>query len=187
MYLQVAPLTIDRKVTHAKQCCQSRYLIVTSIVHHFRIFNILTTYAEGRAIAEAVTRWLPNAAARVRARVWSCGICGGQSGAVAGFLRVFRFPLPIFIPPIAPQSPSSIFWGLYNRPEVAALPSPTPLKIQRMPHSSKCYYETFKRYVLFTTGLHPSGISYAITSIIASQNAKIKLLSGQFGRVYPHD
>jgi hypothetical protein len=39
------------------------------------------------------------------------------------FLRVLRFPLPIFILPIAPQSPSSIIWGLYNRPEVAAVPS----------------------------------------------------------------
>jgi hypothetical protein len=47
---------------------------------------------------------------------------GGQSGAEAGFLRVLRFPLPIFIPRIAPQSPSSIIWGLYNRPEVAAVP-----------------------------------------------------------------
>jgi hypothetical protein len=80
------------------------------------------TLSQGRAIAQAVSRWLPTAAARVRARVWSCRICGGQSGAEAGFLRVLRFPLPIFIPPIAPQSPSSIIWGLYNRPEVAALP-----------------------------------------------------------------
>jgi hypothetical protein len=76
----------------------------------------------GRAIAQAVRRWLPTAAARVRTRVRSCGICGGQSGAGAGFLRVLRFPLSIFIPPIAPQSPSSIIWGLYNRPEVAAVP-----------------------------------------------------------------
>jgi hypothetical protein len=53
----------------------------------------------GRAIAQAVSRWLPTAAARVRARVWSSGICGGQSGAGAGFLRVLRFTLPIFIPP----------------------------------------------------------------------------------------
>jgi hypothetical protein len=86
----------------------------------------------GRAIAQAVSRWLPTAAARVRARVWSCGICGAQSGGGAGFLRVLRFPLPIFIPPIAPKSPSSIIWGLYNKPELAAVPSglsPTPLII----------------------------------------------------------
>jgi hypothetical protein len=38
------------------------------------------------------------------------------------FSEYFGFPLPIFIPPIAPQSSSSIIWGLYNRPEVTALP-----------------------------------------------------------------
>jgi hypothetical protein len=63
------------------------------------------------------------AAARVRPWARSCGICGGQSGTGAGFLRVLRFPLPIFIPPIALQSPSSIFWSWYNRPVVAAVPS----------------------------------------------------------------
>jgi hypothetical protein len=57
----------------------------------------------GHAIAQAVSRWLPTAAARVRSRVWSSGVCGGKSGAGAGFLRVLRFHLPIFIPPIAPQ------------------------------------------------------------------------------------
>jgi hypothetical protein len=55
------------------------------------------------AAAQAVSRWLPTAATQVQARVCSCGICGGQSGAGAGFLRVLIFPLPIFIPPIAPQ------------------------------------------------------------------------------------
>jgi hypothetical protein len=59
-------------------------------------------FMTGRAIAQAVSRWLPTAAARVRARVWSCGICGGQSGDGAAFLRVLRFPLLIFIQPIAP-------------------------------------------------------------------------------------
>jgi hypothetical protein len=39
------------------------------------------------------------------------------------FLRVLRFPLPIYIPPIAPQSPPSVIWGWYNRPVVAAVPS----------------------------------------------------------------
>jgi hypothetical protein len=74
----------------------------------------------GRAIAQAVSRWLPTPAARVQ----SCGICGGQSGAGAGCLRVLRFPLPIFIPPISPQSP--ITWGWYNRPVVAAVPKVPP-------------------------------------------------------------
>jgi hypothetical protein len=45
--------------------------------------------------------------------VWSSGICGGQSGAGAGFLRVLRFPLP-FIPPNFPSS--QITRGRYNRP-----------------------------------------------------------------------
>jgi hypothetical protein len=45
-----------------------------------------------------------------------------KSGAVAGFLRELRFPLPIFIPPISPQSPSPIIWAWYNRPVVAAVP-----------------------------------------------------------------
>jgi hypothetical protein len=76
---------------------------------------------QGRAITQTVSRWLPTAAARVRSLIWSGGICGGQSGAGAGFLRVLRFPLTIFIPPIAPQSPSPIIWGWYNRPEVAAV------------------------------------------------------------------
>jgi hypothetical protein len=58
----------------------------------------------GRAVAQAVSRWLPTAAARVRVRA-ACGVCGEQSGTGAGFLRVLRFPLPI-IPPISP-SPSS--------------------------------------------------------------------------------
>jgi hypothetical protein len=64
-----------------------------------------------RAMAQAVSRRLPTTAARVRARVRS----GGQSGTGAGFLRVLRFPLSISIPPVAPQSPSSIIRGWYNR------------------------------------------------------------------------
>jgi hypothetical protein len=59
---------------------------------------------------------------------WSCGICGGQSGGGAGFLRVLLFPMPIFIPPIASQSPSSIIRGWFNRPVSGRL-SPTPLRV----------------------------------------------------------
>jgi hypothetical protein len=55
-----------------------------------------------RALAQAIRRWLPTAAARVRLRA-ACGVCGGQSVTGADFLRVLRFPLPI-IPPISPSS-----------------------------------------------------------------------------------
>jgi hypothetical protein len=73
-------------------------------------------HAFGRAIAQAVSRWLPTSEGRVQARVKSCEICGGQSGTGEGFLRVLGFPLPIFILPIATQSPSSFIWCWYNRP-----------------------------------------------------------------------
>jgi hypothetical protein len=54
--------------------------------------NRMSKGAFGRAIAQAVSRRLPTAAARVRAQVRSCGICGGQSSTRVGFLQVFRFP-----------------------------------------------------------------------------------------------
>jgi hypothetical protein len=61
----------------------------------------------GRAIAQAVSHWLPTAAARVRARIRLCVIYSGRNGTEACFLRVLRFPLTILIPPTAPYSSSS--------------------------------------------------------------------------------
>jgi hypothetical protein len=47
----------------------------------------------GCAIAQAVSRWLLTAAARVQAWVWSGRICGGQSGALGQvFSEYFGFP-----------------------------------------------------------------------------------------------
>jgi hypothetical protein len=81
------------------------------VILYFRPFYLIlyvnsnSICKHGRTIAEAVSRWLPTAAAWVQSRVWSSGICGGQSGVWAGFLRVLRFPLP-FIPPNFPFSQS---------------------------------------------------------------------------------
>jgi hypothetical protein len=93
-------------------------------------------------------------------RVWSCGICGGQSGARAAFLRVLQSPLPFFIPPVAPQSPSSIIWGWYNRPVVAAVPSGlslTPVRIKKKTvrqHARLiCMYSEWKQLELYSSEL----------------------------------
>jgi hypothetical protein len=77
------------------------------------MFHIIlsTKRFQGRAVAQAVSRWLPTAAGRVRVRA-ACGVCGGQSSTGAGILRVLRFPLPI-IPPI---SIIIITRGWHNRP-----------------------------------------------------------------------
>jgi hypothetical protein len=48
--------------------------------------SYIQVFSEDRAIAQAVSRWLPTAAVRVRSRVSSSGIYGGQSGAGASFL-----------------------------------------------------------------------------------------------------
>jgi hypothetical protein len=65
----------------------------------------------GCAIAQSVIRRFLTAAARVRAEVRSCGICGGQNVTRAGFHRLLWFPLQIIIPPAAPhtnhQSPAA--------------------------------------------------------------------------------
>jgi hypothetical protein len=104
-----------------------------------RLSLALKRYAiNGRALAQAVTRRLPTAVVRVRAHVRLCGICGGQNGTGAGFLRVLRFPLPIFIPPTAPHS-SSIIRGRYSRPVsgrctkwTQSHPTPRHLVIKRL-------------------------------------------------------
>jgi hypothetical protein len=90
------------------------YLRITSVPLSIDLQTHLLTYL-GRAIAQAVSRRLPIEAARVRAQVRSCGICGRQRGSGGGFLRALRFPLPILIPPNAPYS--SVIRGWYSRPD----------------------------------------------------------------------
>jgi hypothetical protein len=46
----------------------------------------------GRAIAEAVSRWLPTAAVRVRARVWQVGFVVDKVASGHIFSEYFGFP-----------------------------------------------------------------------------------------------
>jgi hypothetical protein len=64
--------------------------------------------------SKAVSCWLPTMAAWVRSQGKSCSICGGQSSAGTGSLRVLQFPLPILIALTASHS-SSISQGWCNR------------------------------------------------------------------------
>jgi hypothetical protein len=77
----------------------------------------------GRAVAQAVSRWLPTTVARVRVRA-TCGICGEQSGIGAGFLSQIFFEY--FGSPADHFTSFSIIIvtrGWHNRPLVAAVPS----------------------------------------------------------------
>jgi hypothetical protein len=57
-----------------------------------------------RAIAQAVSRWLPTAAARFRARTGHVGFMVYKVTLGQVFSRVFWFPLPIIILPEYPSS-----------------------------------------------------------------------------------
>jgi hypothetical protein len=63
----------------------------------------------GRAIAQAVSRRLPIATARVQTRVWSCGILWWTKVALGQvfFSENFGFPYAnLYIPSASPQSSS---------------------------------------------------------------------------------
>jgi hypothetical protein len=49
-------------------------------------------FQNGRAITEAVSRWLPTAAARVRARVWQVGSVVDKVKSGQVFSEYFGFP-----------------------------------------------------------------------------------------------
>jgi hypothetical protein len=96
--------------TESNNTSASHFCRWVTCFHSFVGLHCLT---KGGAVAQAVICTLHTAADRVRFQVKSFGICGGQSGTEACFLRVVRFLLPILIPPIAPHS-SSVGW--YSRP-----------------------------------------------------------------------
>jgi hypothetical protein len=53
---------------------------------------VCVSISNGRAIAEAVSRWLPTAAARVRARVWQVEFVVDKVASGQVFSEYFGFP-----------------------------------------------------------------------------------------------
>jgi hypothetical protein len=66
---------------------------------------------KGLAVAQAVSRWFPITAARVRVGA-ACGICGGQNGIGAGFSEYFGFSCQSFHQFLYHHNHP----GLHNRP-----------------------------------------------------------------------
>jgi hypothetical protein len=61
-------------------------------IAHAKSFQFAISPPIGRAIAEAVSRWLPTAAARVRARVWQVGFVVDTLASGHVFSDYFNFP-----------------------------------------------------------------------------------------------
>jgi hypothetical protein len=123
-------------------------MIVTIKIHHTRTSQELkeetncnmNTYAYvdmlGRAIAQAVSRWLPTAVVRGSSPglvMWNFVVDKVALGQV--FSEYFGFPCQSSFHQLLQKLSSSIIWGLYNMPKVAAVPrdlsstkglSPTP-------------------------------------------------------------
>jgi hypothetical protein len=75
------------------------------------------------------------------------GFCDGQKWRWGRFSPSTWFPLPIFIPPISPQSPSLIIRGWYNRPVVAAVPKVQPHKCKKKKKKKNPHW--WRIFVLF--------------------------------------
>jgi hypothetical protein len=69
--------------------------MVSSCTRHSFVFQMLLTWVPGRSLAQAVSRRLPTAAARLQTRVWSCGILSWTKVALGQVVSEnFDFPRP---------------------------------------------------------------------------------------------
>jgi hypothetical protein len=76
-------------------CCDINFqLLISSFYYFSKIFS------DGRAIAQAVSRWFLTAAAWV----WEVGFMVDKVALGQVFSEYFGFPLPIFIPQNSPSS-----------------------------------------------------------------------------------
>jgi hypothetical protein len=129
--------------------------------------------------SSAVSRRLPTAAARVIARVRSCGIWSVQRSTGAGFLRVLRFPLPSISPiPWHSSSSSIIIRSWYNRPVMAPVivdyvplhPSPSPKKNRKL--YRWCFGLIFCRFSVWISARTPAIVTKVFRFVFSTDSTK---------------
>jgi hypothetical protein len=78
--------------------------VFKNFIDYFTIVSVSTLHL-GRALAQAVSRWLPTAAARVRVRAEHVGFVVDKVALGQVFSEYFGFTCQSsFIPPISPSS-----------------------------------------------------------------------------------
>jgi hypothetical protein len=119
-----------------------------SVVGHSPASNDVST---GRAIAEAVSRWLPTAVARVQSRVWSSGICGGKVASGQVFSEYFGFPCHSFHQILHPHNhpgAGTIGQWVADVPSGPSLDSPPTMQIKKKGRKQRTLLEFVTRKLL---------------------------------------
>jgi hypothetical protein len=114
-----------------------------------------------RAIGQAVSRRLPNAAAWVRTRFKSCRICWWRKWHWGKFSPSTSVPLPIRLPPTAPKS-SYIILGCYSRPNS----SPRTKWTHSLTPSEKKEQHYYIHMAIYTGRFTTSGASARVRNVI---------------------
>jgi hypothetical protein len=73
-------------------CCAIFSCLLLKATHRLNLQCIRASQARSHAIAQAVSRWLPTAAAQVQARVWKVGFVVDKVALGQVFSEYFGFP-----------------------------------------------------------------------------------------------
>jgi hypothetical protein len=81
------PFTVLKNPISDIPNCSLALSLMCNIVHQIKLWLLV-----GRTIAQVVSRWLPTAAARIRARIWLVGLVVDKVALEQIFSEYFGFP-----------------------------------------------------------------------------------------------